>query len=377
MEKREFLKKSGLLGLTAGIVPGKVFYPFNTRSPKDSHMRDSNDFAEARYVIETPKGLRCLICPNECTLKEGEISDCHNRKVINGKLFTMAYNHPCAIHIDPIEKKPLFHYMPGAKAFSFGTAGCNFSCLNCQNSEISQVSPEAIRSYKFSPAELVDAALNENCPTIAYTYTEPISYYEYMLDTAKIARQKGLKNLMISNGYINEKPLLELVPYLDAANIDLKAFDDTTYQRLTGGKLEPVLETLEILKDQGVWLEITNLIVPEWSDDLEMIERMCKWLAKKGFEDYPLHFSRFHPAYKLKHLRYTPFKSLLDAKNIALKHGLKYVYIGNVPDYDGENTQCPECHEILVKRKGFQILSNNINKGICYKCQNRIAGVWS
>ena len=343
----------------------------------DSAMKITSDLKEAKYVIETPKGLRCLICPNECTLKEGELSECHNRRVIDGKLYTLAYNYPCAIHIDPIEKKPLFHFKPGVRALSVGTAGCNFSCLNCQNSEISQVSPKDIRSYRASPQELVEAAEKEMCPAIAYTYTEPTSYFEYMLDTAKLARKAGIRNLMISNGYINEKPLLELVPYLDAANIDLKVFDDSRYQKLTGGTLEPVLETLKTLKKHNVWIEITNLIVPEWSDDMEVIENMCRWLSKNGFENYPLHFSRFHPSYKLKHLKSTPFTSLQNARNIALKHGIKHVYIGNVPEFDGENTECSQCKTIVITRKGFQILSNKLDKGCCPNCNSTISGVWS
>ncbi len=336
-----------------------------------------DNLQEARYVLQTPKGLRCLICPNQCTLVEGELSKCNNRKVIDGKLYTLAYNHPCAIHIDPVEKKPLFHYKPGIMTFSLGTAGCNFSCLNCQNSEISQKSPEQIKSYLVSPKSLVEAAINENCPTIAYTYTEPISYFEYMLDTAKLARESGIDNLMISNGYINEKPLLELVPYLDAANIDLKVFDDLTYQRLTGGKLAPVLKTLEILKENKVWIEITNLIIPEWSDDLGLIDKMCKWLSRNGFEDYPLHFSRFHPTYKLNHLSSTPLKVLLEARSIAREHGIKHVYIGNVPEIDGENTSCSKCNEILIKRKGFRVLSNIIKNNSCPYCNTPINGVWS
>lgn len=378
MDKRHFLKAS------AQGAAGMLLYPAFCRPLlQDQNLKRKNmnysvgSLTEGRYVLETPKGIRCLICPNECTLKEGELSDCKNRKVIDGKLYTLAYNHPCAIHVDPIEKKPLLHYKPGIPVFSFGTAGCNFTCLNCQNSEISQKSPEDIKSYLVSPPSLIEGAVKEACPAIAYTYTEPISYYEYMLDTAVLAREAGIANILISNGYINEAPLMELIPYLDAANIDLKVFDDMTYQRLTGGKLDPVLRTLEILKDQGVWLEITNLIVPEWSDDLSYLDKMCKWLSKKGFSDYPLHFSRFHPAYQLKHLPATPLSVLLEARNIAKKHGIKHVYIGNVPEIEGENTHCPNCDQVVIRRKGFSILSNKIKNGCCPSCQTSISGVWS
>lgn len=375
MRKREFVKYAVYSGLGLRCMP--VGIGWSDQSGKQNKSVSIMELKQASYVVETPKGLRCLICPNECTLKEGELSECHNRRVMDGKLYTLAYNHPCAIHIDPIEKKPLFHYLPGKKAFSFGTAGCNFMCLNCQNAEISQVSPEDITSYNLTPAELVRSARESSCETIAYTYTEPISYFEYMLDTARLARSAGIRNLMISNGFINEKPLQDLLPFLDAANIDLKAFDDLTYQRLTGGSLQPVLETLKAIRDAGVWLEITNLIVPEWSDDLQMIEKMCRWLAKNGLAQYPLHFSRFHPAYKLKHLKPTPLNTMLEAKNIALAQGIDHVYIGNVPEYDGENTVCPNCQSVLIRRKGFAILENKLSNGLCQACQTPVPGVWS
>ena len=379
MKKREFIRYSTFCGLGMACRPIHLEATrlFNNQHQDDAMKATNSDLVEARYVIETPKGLRCLICPNECTLKEGELSECHNRQVINGKLYTLAYNHLCSVHIDPIEKKPLFHYLPGASALSIGTAGCTFSCLNCQNDEISQVSPADIRTYNYRPQEIVSIALESRCPTLAFTYNEPISFFEYMVDIARISHAKGIKNLLISNGYINEKPLDELIPYIHAANIDLKVFDDLTYQRLTGGTLDPVLAALRRLKDAGVWLEITNLIVPEWTDDPETIEKMCKWLVKNGFQDYPLHFSRFHPAYKLKHLKPTPFKTLLLAKNIALKQGMRFVYVGNVPEYSGENTHCPNCQTELIKRQGFAIVHNRLTNGQCPDCLAKIPGVWS
>ncbi len=247
----------------------------------DHMSQDQPAYKEASYVIQTPKGLRCLICPNECTLKEGEVSDCHNRKVIQGKLYSTAYGNPCALHVDPVEKKPLVHYYPGMRTFSVGTAGCNFSCLNCQNWEISQVSPGDLRSHQASPEELLATAKQYQCPAIAYTYTEPTSFFEYMFDTAMLASKAGIKNIMISNGFINPKPLDDLIPYLDAANIDLKAFNSETYMQLTGGDLEPVLDTLLTLKSKEKWIEITNLIIPGWTDDLDMIKKMCRSLSTK------------------------------------------------------------------------------------------------
>ncbi len=339
-------------------------------------MKNQEVKIEARYVIETPKGLRCLICPNECTLNEGELSDCKNRRVIDGKLYALGYGTPCTIHSDPVEKKPLLHYYPGMSTLSFGSAGCTFSCLNCQNWEISQISPEETRNYEASPASIVERALKEEHPAIAYTYTEPISFFEFTYDTAVLAKKDGIRNIIISNGYINPKPLKDLTPFIDAANIDLKVFDDETYQQLTGGKLDPVLNTIKYLKENNVWLEITNLIIPDWTDDMEIISKMCKWLVSNDLASTPLHFSRFHAAYKLKNVKSTPVKTLLQARDIARDAGIQYIYIGNVPEIEGENTKCHNCNKILIKRTGFSVISNDLKQGHCPECSAVIPGVW-
>ncbi len=328
------------------------------------------------YQVETPRGIRCQICPNECTLKEGELSDCHNRKVYQGKLYTIAYGNPCAVHLDPIEKKPLYHFYPGSDAFSIATAGCNLACLNCQNWTISQSSPEETQNYDLMPDKVVAQALKYHCSSIAYTYSEPITYYEYVYDTGKMARDAGLRNVLVSAGYIYEEPLIRLAEYIDAANIDLKSMDDSIYLKLNAGKLEPILNTLKILRDEGVWLEITNLVVPSWTDDLEMIRRMCNWLAKNGFEETPLHFSRFHPQYKLQRLPPTPVKTLEAAHAIALEEGLKFVYIGNVPGNDASNTLCPNCGETVIERSGYQITKMEIRNGTCTHCNAPVPGRW-
>lgn len=343
-------------------------------------MNDQNNIQsgerEASHYMVTPRGIKCLICPNECTLKEGELSVCHNRIARDGKLYTMAYGNPCAVHIDPVEKKPLLHFFPASLSFSLATAGCNFACLNCQNWEISQTSPTKTRNYQASPEQLVTQAIRENCRSISYTYSEPITFFEYMYDTAALAKNKGIKNVMVSNGYINKDPLLDLCKVIDAANIDLKVFDQDMYLKLTAGNLNPVLETLKTFKDHGVWLEITNLIIPNWTDNFDHISKMCDWLAKEGFTDYPLHFSRFHPQHKLTRLPVTPLQSLTRAKEIALKAGLRYVYIGNVPGVGGEDTYCHSCNVLLVKRNGFDIEQNLVVNGRCPKCQATIPGRW-
>ncbi len=331
---------------------------------------------EAMYYTTTPRGLKCLRCPNECTIKEGELGDCHNHLSYNGKLYTIAYGNPCAVHIDPIEKKPLLHFLPESSAFSIATAGCNLACLNCQNWSISQKSPRETRNFDLMPDKVIEAAIKNNCESIAYTYSEPITFYEYTYDTAILARNAGIKNVMVSAGYINEEPMRKLARVIDAANIDLKSFKDSIYLKLNAGKLEPILRTLKILNEEGVWLEITNLIIPGWTDDFDMIREMCDWLYKNGFADNPLHFSRFQPSYKLTQLPPTPLSTLTKAREIALDAGIKYVYIGNIPGTEAENTFCPDCNKILMKRRGYRILSNHIKNGKCEYCGEPIAGVW-
>ncbi len=375
MNKREFLKCLTITGASAciastGAIGNELI------SAMDDLNTDNQGEREASHYVVTPRGVKCLICPNECTLKEGELSDCHNRIARDGKLFTMAYGNPCAVHIDPVEKKPLLHFYPASLSFSLATAGCNFACLNCQNWEISQTSPTKTRNYQATPVQLVDQAIRENCKSIAYTYSEPITFFEYMLDTATLAKSRGIKNIMVSNGYINPEPLLELCKVIDAANIDLKTFDEEVHLKLTAGNLKPVLETLKTFRKEGVWLEITNLIVPSWTDNFDVIARMCDWLAQEGFNDYPLHFSRFHPQHKLTRLPVTPLQSLTRAKEIALKAGLHYVYVGNVPGIGGEDTYCHSCKVLLVKRNGFEIEQNLIVNGRCPKCQTPVPGRW-
>jgi pyruvate formate lyase activating enzyme len=322
------------------------------------------------------KKVRCLLCPNYCLIREGGNGICRTRVNINGELFTLAYGNPCSFCIDPIEKKPLFHFLPGTGIFSVATAGCNFRCLNCQNWEISQSSPLDLRQYELEPEDVVKQALAHNIKSIAFTYTEPTVFYEYVYDIARLAHENGLKTVFISNGFINKMPLLELIPFIDAANIDLKCFDDEVYKKLTGGRLKPVLETIESLKNNGVWLEITNLMIPGFSDKTDMIKTMCEWLFSNGFSDTPVHFSRFFPNFRLQATRPTNEKDLINAKEIAEKSGIRFVYIGNIPGLSGENTFCPNCKHLLVERTGFIVRKNLIKDGHCSYCGNKIAGVW-
>jgi pyruvate formate lyase activating enzyme len=371
ISKREFLKRS--LALSTGIfcLPCNSLLSGFTSEDQDIYKRI------AMYQEETARGIMCRICPNECVLKEGELSKCNNRKVNNSKLYTMAFGNPCSVNIDPIEKKPLYHFLPGSRTYSLATAGCNLVCLNCQNWTISQTSPDKTRNYDLMPEKVVLECLKSNCSSIAYTYSEPITFYEYAFETATLARKAGIKNIIKSNGYINADPLKKLCTVIDAANIDLKAFSESTYLKLTGGKLQPVLDTLKVYRDMGVWLEITNLVVPGWTDNLADISKMCKWLSDNGFRDTPIHFSRFYPMHKLEQLPPTPVEILKSASRIALEEGLKYVYTGNVPGNEMSDTKCPSCNSTVIVRQGYRIALNSIANGKCSKCGNKIDGVWN
>ncbi len=314
------------------------------------------------------KIVQCHICPRNCIISSGKRGFCGVRENREGTLYTLSYGKLVAIHVDPIEKKPFFHFLPGTSAFSIATAGCNLRCKFCQNWGISQAKTEEIEYVYFAPQDLVNKAKASGAPTIAYTYTEPNIFYEYMLETAKLAKKEGLRNVMHSNGYVNEEPLRQLAKYLDAANIDLKGFSDEFYSKLTEGTLETVLKSLKVLKEEGVQVEITNLILSGFNDDLGMIRKMCLWIKENLGADTPLHFSRAFPMYKLTQLNPTPIETLEEARSIALESGLRYVYIGNVGGHPAENTYCPKCGKIAIERRGYFIVQNNIVDG---KCRSR------
>jgi len=330
----------------------------------------------ALYQEPTSKGVRCMICPNECNVTENSVGDCGNRKNFGGRLYSIAYGNPCAVHIDPIEKKPLYHFFPQSTAFSIATAGCNFGCLNCQNWTISQTTPDKTRNEDLMPDRVVAGALQGQCRSIAYTYSEPTTFYEYMIDTARLAKARGLKNIYKSNGFINEAPLRELATTLDAANIDLKSFSNDIYTRLSSGKLDPVLRTLKVLNEMKVWLEITHLIIPGWTDDMTMFRNMCNWLHDNGFSDNPLHLSRFQPEYKLTRIPATPLPVLDRAREIAMETGIRYVYIGNVLNSPAESTYCSKCGKTVIERRGFTIVQNTLSGGKCSNCGQVIPGRW-
>jgi len=332
---------------------------------------------EAFTYTTLPHGrVQCDICPNRCILSKGDRSVCRSKINHDGTLYTLTYGNPCSVHVDPVEKKPLFHFKPETLAFSIATTGCNLRCLNCQNWEISQAKPHDVRNMDLFPNAVVQEALSTKAQSIAYTYSEASTFFEYMLDTARIARKNKVSNLYISNGYINTDPLLELCKVLDAANINLKSFSDAIYKKLNGGRLEPVLDTLKTLHQQGIHLEITNLVVPGYTDDEDMVKQMCGWIVTHLGQNHPLHFSRFFPQYKLDRLPPTPVATLSHFREIAMAEGIHYVYVGNVPGHEGNHTYCHQCKKRIIERNGYMIGENHISKGRCTFCQTQIPGVW-
>ena len=333
---------------------------------------------EAMYYKKLEeKKVQCILCPRECIILDGNRGNCGTRLNKDGRLFSLVYGKPCTANLDPIEKKPLFHFLPGTTAYSIATAGCNLHCKFCQNAEISQAKPEEVLSLDLPPKAVVESAISNSCKSIAYTYTDPIVLYEYTLDTAKLAKKRGLKNVIVSNGFINKEPLLEWCKYLDAANIDLKSISDDFYRKITGAWLKPVLETIKTLHEKRVWLELTNLIIPGYNDSLEEIKKLIAWVKDNVGLDVPLHFTAFYPCYKMLDVQPTPLDILVKARKLAMQAGLHYVYTGNLPDEEGLTTFCPKCKKALIKRQGFfGISENNIVKGRCKFCKEKIVGVW-
>jgi pyruvate formate lyase activating enzyme len=320
--------------------------------------------------------IECLVCPKRCQIADLERGYCGNKENRGGTYYSLVYGQPCAIHVDPIEKKPLFHYLPSTTAFSIATAGCNFECRFCQNWNIAQYRPEQIESVPLAPDEVVHQARKGQAATIAYTYSEPVVFYEYMYDCARAGRRSGIGSVMISNGYINEQPLRELCRYLTGVKIDLKSFSDRFYRDYCSGELEPVLQTLQTLQKAGMWFEIVVLIIPTLNDSPDEIRSMCSWISAHLGNDVPLHFSRFHPMYKITNLPPTPIKTLEMCYQTAVSAGLHYVYLGNVMGHQAESTCCPQCKKPVIKRMGYAILEINLKDGKCAACGRPIPGVW-
>jgi len=372
ISRRQFLKESSQICGAGTVLLSPVGSNFGIAEPATKKL------TEAKYYEKQPnRKIKCVLCPRECVIDDQESGYCGVRENHGGTYYTVVHSRPCSAHVDPIEKKPLFHFLPGTTAFSIATVGCNVLCKFCQNWEISQARPDQINSYDMPPEKIASYAKSNGCLSIAYTYTEPVIFSEYMYDCAVAGRQKNVKSVMISNGYIQAQPMSDLCKVLDAVKVDLKAYSEEFYKKIVAGDLQPVLDTLVLLKKEGMWTEIVYLIIPTLNDDAKELKRMCKWILSELGPDVPLHFSRFYPIYRLKNLPPTPMKTLEMARNIALEVGIHYSYIGNVPGHEGENTFCPNCKKVVIRRIGYQILENHISsQGECQNCSAKIAGVW-
>jgi pyruvate formate lyase activating enzyme len=322
---------------------------------------------------------RCGLCNHRCAVGEGKRGICGVRENREGNLEPLNYGRLVARNVDPIEKKPLFHLLPGSLSYSIASAGCNFTCLFCQNAGISQVPPNfsgMIPGESCSPEDIVEDAIRENCRSIAYTYTEPTVYFELACDTARVAREKGLLNVFVTNGYMTSEALDTISPLLDAANVDLKAFTEDFYRRYCGARLEPVKETLVGMKKQGIHVEVTTLLIPGLNDAPDELEKLAVFLATSLGSETPWHISRFHPTYRMTDRPPTPLKTLSDARRIGFRAGLKYVYTGNVPGEPGENTSCHACGKLLIERFRFRVRRNLVRGGICSHCGAKIEGIF-
>jgi len=345
------------------------------------------DALEVRYGLVRPhpaaffrplpdQRVECQLCPKSCQVSKGDRGDCGVRQNREGQYYTLVYGNPCAVHLDPIEKKPFFHVLPGSASYSLATAGCNLHCKFCQNWGISQARPEETYNFDLPPEQVVAAARENRCPSICHTYVEPIIFYEYMVAVGRLAKQAGILNTCHSAGYIQARPLADLVKVLDAACIDLKSFDPKFYRDMVDGELQPVLDTLKTLRRQRVHVEIVNLIIPLYNDQPENLKAMCQWIRDELGPLTPLHFSRFYPLHKMKNHFPTPVSTLEQARQIAQKAGLKYVYIGNLPGHEAENTYCHGCGKLVIPRRGYQLGEVHVKEGKCAFCSAAIPGIW-
>lgn len=343
----------------------------------DCHSEVAND-SRALYCHTPHQGLyvKCRLCPHGCVISEGARGHCRVRENRGGRLYLLVYGTPCALHIDPIEKKPFYHFLPTAPALSLATAGCNLRCKYCQNWDISQAKPEEVETIDLPPEKLVVTAISQQTPVLAYTYSEPIIFYEYMLESARLGQQVGLRNVVISAGYINPEPLQILCEAVDAIKIDLKGFNDEFYQEVCGGTLSPVLETIQAIAASGTHLEIVNLVVPTLNDDMDEMRALCRWLVDSVGPNVPLHFSRFHPDYQLTNLPATPQATLEQVWEIAHDEGVRYPYVGNLPGHPGNNTYCHHCGDLVIARQGFWVTEYHLVEGKCEFCGTLIPGVW-
>jgi len=372
------LTRKKLFLVLAMVVIAVMITWFEMGAWFDETTLDNHYTQEARFyeTLEDDR-VACGICFRQCVIPPGEKGFCRARINVDGVLYSQVYRLPSALQRDPIEKEPMFHVDPGSSIYCIGTAGCNFRCRHCHNWHLSQRSIEEVGSfYERSPEDLVREAKDRGMPAISFTYNEPTVLYEYLYDTARLAQEEDIRFIFHTNGSMRPEPLRELLPYVDAVTVDLKGFTEEFYQDISQASLEPVLETLEIIKEKGVWLEIVNLIIPGYNDEPEEIRAMCQWIREKLGPKTPLHFTRFSPSYRLTGVQPTPLETLEMAHGIAGEEGLEYVYIGNVPGHHHNSTFCPQCGETVIQRFHFSVYEINLEEGNCGSCGHEIPGIW-
>jgi pyruvate formate lyase activating enzyme len=377
LDRRSFLKCALVSGAALGVYD--LAQPFVAAAARAVPQKqdDSRFTVEAKFYQKLQnKKIKCKLCPRECTVGDKERGYCGVRENRGGTYYTLVHSRVCAAHIDPIEKKPFFHYLPGTLALSLATAGCNVNCKFCQNWDISQVRPEQVPADFAPPKSVADLAKQHGCPTIAYTYSEPVVFSEYLMDAADAGHEAGIRSVVVSNGYMQEDALKAAYGKMDAVKIDLKAFSESYYKDVVVGELKPVLDALVTLRKMGKWTEIVYLVVPTLNDSDSEFRGLARWIKTNLGMDVPIHFTQFHPEYLLKNLPITPVPTLERAKAIAGAEGLHYVYIGNVPGHPAENTYCPKCRHVLVERIGMTARQMLIRKGACPFCGQQIPGLW-
>ncbi len=380
VDRRSFLRVAGAtLPCLAGCGLASAASPsLGLRLLLPASDPDAQFTVEAKYYEKLGyRKIKCKLCPRECVIDDRERGYCGARENRGGTYYSLVYARVATAHIDPIEKKPLFHFLPGTSAFSIATAGCNVNCKFCQNWEISQVRPEQVRGAYMPPRDLAALAKQYQCPAIAYTYSEPVIFYEYVADSADAGHAQGIRSVVISGGYIQQEPLKKWCHNLDAIKIDLKSFSEKFYKEVVNGELKPVLETLVTIRKQGTWTEIVYLVIPTLNDSDAEFKAAAQWVKSDLGPDVPVHFTRFHPEYLLTNLPDTPVETLERAKAIADAEGLHYVYVGNVPGHPAENTQCPKCRRVIVERQGYTIGQIHLKKGKCGFCGQTIPGIWT
>jgi len=387
ISRRDLLKKAGIVGACAVPLAGLsgCLTP-QTEGKTLAAPQTTVPTVKAGFIRPHPSpwfsksgqtGVRCELCPKRCELAEGERSLCRVRENRGGAGYTLVYGNPALVQEDPVERLPFYHVLPGSWVQSIATAGCNLACKFCEVWDMALVTPEEVHAYDMPPKQVVAQAKASGVRAISYAFGEPVAFYEYMAEVAVLARNAGLLNLAHTAGYIQPKPLRELKGKLDAVNVDLKGFDPAFYREIVGGDLEPVLNSLKLIRETAIHLEITNVVIPTLNDDLEIVGKMCRWIVNELGPDVPVHFARFYPLFKLLALPRTPVSILDRIRDTALEAGLKFVYIAKVPGHEGENTFCPVCGKIVIKRLGFVINEMHLSNGACGFCGTAIPGRWA